>query len=370
MSEGGIWTIGRDGALTAMRPSQPSTEDELQALIARYRELIGEEADDLLLVKREQEIADAEEASGRWSLDHLFVTRDAMPVLVEVKRASNTQLRREVVAQMLDYAANGAAYWSAGAAAQSFAMTCAKEGADPEQRLTEFLGPDTEASGFWERMDQNFRDGRLKMLFVADEIPQELATIVEFLNEHTRDHIEVRAIELRHFEGDGGVRTLMRRVIGQTEQARGKQRGPISIEDWIEREITPHGNEVVTGVKEWVKILNRLGALTKVASTQGSIAAYVEDYQGKKRYPLHVGRSGRGTISFNWVYTCPGVASEATRQKFWNRFNEAVGPLSGSNLKGYPAFPAKLLNDHAKAKAFEQVARDWLKAVCRPEDGH
>ena len=31
--------------------------------------------------------------------------------LVECKRASDTRTRREVVAQMLDYAANGTQYW-------------------------------------------------------------------------------------------------------------------------------------------------------------------------------------------------------------------------------------------------------------------
>ena len=48
--------------------------------------------------------------SGRWSLDHLFVTRDGVPVLVELKRAMNSRLRREVVGQILDYAANATAY--------------------------------------------------------------------------------------------------------------------------------------------------------------------------------------------------------------------------------------------------------------------
>ena len=40
----------------------------------------------------------------RWSLDHLFVSRTGIPVLIEVKRASDTRLRREVVGQLLDYA--------------------------------------------------------------------------------------------------------------------------------------------------------------------------------------------------------------------------------------------------------------------------
>jgi hypothetical protein len=34
-----------------------------------------------------------------------------VPTLVEVKRSDDTRIRREVVGQMLDYAANGVVYW-------------------------------------------------------------------------------------------------------------------------------------------------------------------------------------------------------------------------------------------------------------------
>jgi hypothetical protein len=47
-----------------------------------------------------------------------FVDQDAVPTFVEVKRSSDTRLRREVVGQMLDYAANASAHWDAGAPAQ------------------------------------------------------------------------------------------------------------------------------------------------------------------------------------------------------------------------------------------------------------
>ena len=57
----------------------------------------------------------AHETGGldRWSVDHLFIDQDAVPTIVEVKRASDTRIRREVVGQMLDYAANGVVNWPA-----------------------------------------------------------------------------------------------------------------------------------------------------------------------------------------------------------------------------------------------------------------
>ena len=360
-------------SLTPMKPSAPPDEDKLQDLIAKYSELIGDSDGDLLLVKREQAVGDSEDSADRWSLDHLFVTRDAIPVLVEVKRAVDTRLRREVVGQLLEYAANGSAYWSAADTAQSFAETCLKNDRSPDEALSEFLGDAAETAGFWERVESNLRDGRLKMLIVADRIPSELARIIEFMNDQMR--AEVHAIELRYFESADGRLTLAPRTIGQTEKTKAKKgnadrRGPISIEDWIEREITPKGNATLSGVKKWLEILHRLGASTGVPSTQGSIASWIEDYDGRIRYPLHMRSSGRGAISFGWVYECPGLVSEATRQVFLDRFAEAIGPLSTSpkSLTGSPTFPADHLNDPVKAKAFEHVARDWLAAVGRSED--
>lgn len=59
------------------------------------------------------------------------MTRAGFPVLVELERATDTRLRREVVGQMLDYAANGTAHWKAGVIAASFAVTASTAGRDP-----------------------------------------------------------------------------------------------------------------------------------------------------------------------------------------------------------------------------------------------
>jgi hypothetical protein len=69
------------------------------------------------------------------------VDRDAVPTFVEVKRASHTRARREAVAQMLDYAANGSLFWAPEQLRAWF------EGDDPEgatERLVSWLDPSEE----------------------------------------------------------------------------------------------------------------------------------------------------------------------------------------------------------------------------------
>ena len=58
-----------------------------------------------LLISDEAGVPDSDQGSARWSVDHLFLDQDGIPTLVEVKRSSDTRIRREVVGQMFDYAA-------------------------------------------------------------------------------------------------------------------------------------------------------------------------------------------------------------------------------------------------------------------------
>ncbi len=275
MTKTTIFTVA-DGKLTAMIPAAPESEDTMQKLIADHPEIITDRDGKLLLIRREQPISDNEDSGGRWSLDHLFVTRDGIPVLVELKRAVDTRLRREVVGQMLDYAANSTAYWKAGTIAQSFAATVEEAGNDPAAVLADFLGEDEDAEEFWQRVDDRFAAGRVKLVFVADVIPRELARIVEFLNEQMK--ADVSAVELNWFEGEG-VKAFTPRFIGETERAQANKSAakstppPISRDDWIGTHLAPFGGETVRAANLFVDLVTEAGGHAEVTTAQGSIIA-------------------------------------------------------------------------------------------------
>lgn len=358
--------VDPDGGLRRMTPSAPENEDRMQALVARYPELITDGDGDLLLIRREQSIADGEDGSGRWSLDHLFVTRDAVPVLVELKRAVDTRLRREVVGQLLDYAANATAYWQAGRIADSFAKTAADAGEDAEAVLREFIG-DQDAAVFWTQVDANFKAGRIKLVFVADEIPRELARIVEFLNDQMR--ADVRAVELRWFAGDGGFITLSPRVIGETERAAVAKRPSgtlqaISREEWLEKHFGSASEPVKAGTRAFISLVERVGGEAGVPSTQGSIYAGFTGNDGKAFYPLHLFKDG-GVISFSlrYLHKRPALRDENVRMQLLNRLAEIVGPLSTTNLQGYPSFKVGLLADPIMVSRVEKWLVSTLESI-------
>jgi len=68
---------------------------------------------------------------------------------------------------------------------------------------------------------KRFETGRIRMLFVADQIPAELRRIVEFLNQQM-DPAEMLALELRQFAGEG-LTTIVPMVYGNTEEAQQKK---------------------------------------------------------------------------------------------------------------------------------------------------
>jgi hypothetical protein len=229
--KGGIFLIQDNGALVEMSEQKYDSEDLLQALLEKYPNLLaGDQIDSesprrWLLISREFGVPAEEDGGVRWSLDHLFLDQDAIPTLVEVKRSSDTRIRREVVGQMLDYAANGVVYWPVETIIAKFEGRCEKSGLDAEQELIESLGVESEYDTFWQNVKTNLQAGKVRLVFVADEIPAELRRIVEFLN-NQMDPAEVLAVEISQYVAEG-LKTLVPRVFGQTEEARKRKSGGV-----------------------------------------------------------------------------------------------------------------------------------------------
>ena len=139
-----------DGQLIAMQARAYDSEDVLQTLLAHYPSLLaGEQMDSAnprrwVLVAREVGLPSEEAGAARWAVDHLFLDQDGIPTLVEVKRSDDTRIRREVVGQMLDYAAHAVVYWSIDRLRATFEQTCKDQGLDSHQALTSLLDSEAE----------------------------------------------------------------------------------------------------------------------------------------------------------------------------------------------------------------------------------
>lgn len=360
MAGGAIYLVDGDG-LRRMSPSAPENEDRMQQLVAQYPELISDGDGDLLLIQREQRIGDGV-SDGRWSIDHLFVTRGAVPVLVELKRAVDTRLRREVVGQMLDYAANASTHWESGTLAASFAVTVGIENA--ESALADFIG-DQDQDAFWGQVESNLRSGRIKLVFVADQIPRELAVVAEFLNSQMR--ADVRAIELQWFSDKEGLTTLVPRVIGESireDSAKaGRSMSSMSVAEWIDKNLLRHGPDTIAGVEKFMAIVAETDGQCVVPSTAGSIVAQWPAHDGRFAYAFGVYPSGKIVLRLGYLKYRARFADEAARQSLYDKLSDIVGALHTRSLNGDPGFDAALLLSPKVVEGFRAFVAETVETA-------
>lgn len=227
MHKAKIFLVADDeGKLNQMVETEYENEDILQLLLEKYPDLLPgdqispEDPRRWLLVSREMGVPGDIDETGRWSLDHLFLDQDGIPTFVECKRSTDTRSRREVVAQMLDYAANGTEYWSMDRLRQAAAETARSQGRLLDDEVMEISGyeDDEGVEAYWNTVEENLKAGKVRLVFVADKTPKELRRLVEFLNAKMED-VEVIAVEIKQYMGEGR-KALVPRVIGITEATR------------------------------------------------------------------------------------------------------------------------------------------------------
>lgn len=362
-----VFVIDSDNALRELRRTDYDSEDLFQRLLADHPSLLGHGLGgdgQLLLVRREAPVPQAADGAGRWSLDHLFLDREGVPVLVEVKRASDTRARREVVAQMLDYAANGVAYWPLERIVSDFEASATAAGESPEARLSGFLeGGDPEA--FWRQVESNLRSGRVRMVFVADRIAKELRRIVEFLNEQMRP-AEVLAVEVEQYATETGLRMLTPRLIGATERASVSKsvqstRPRVTDEEWIESLATARGRSAADAARLAAEWFRAQGHRAEVTSSQDSIVVTFLRADGKPSYPFNIRRSnGRLETSLESLSRNPAFADEGARQAILDQLKEIPGAELATTgmLTGLPGIPLERLHQPEVWAGFMAVAEE------------
>lgn len=370
-----IYLIGHGEQLVEMREATYDSEDLLQRLLATYPNLLAGDQMDLqaprrwLLVTREASVPGELAGSGRWSLDHLFLDQDAVPTLVEVKRSTDTRIRREVVGQMLDYAANAVVYWPLEHVKAQFERRCELARLSPDDELSALLGPEGVPAEFWQQVKTNLQAGRIRMVFVADEIPAEVRRIVEFLNQQM-DPAEVLAVEIKQYQGEG-LRTLVPTVLGQTAEAmQRKSAGTEPGHQWDEEsffaDIVAKGHAsdapIARKILEWAK-----RETTRVWWGRGrTYASFVPQYfHGDEKHQLfNVWASGKLEFYFYWYAYKPPFNDEGKRLELLAKLNEIPGvALSPSTIALKPSVPIALFADDKALQSLFEIFRWFMSEV-------
>lgn len=345
----GVIFLLQDDGLVEMTEQDYESEDLLQEFLAKYPALLAGNQIDAsaprrwLLISRETPVPSEEGGAGRWSLDHLFLDQDAIPTLVEVKRSTDTRIRREVVGQMLDYAANAVLHWPMQEIQGAFTRRCEKHGLDADSELQKFLGEEGDPESFWEKVKTNLKAEKIRLIFVADQIPSELQRIIEFLNGQM-DPAEVLAVEIKQYASKT-LRTLVPRVIGRTAGAQAakaaspkRQWDETSFFEDLKSRVGTENCAIVRKIMDWAqaKVLDSAWGKGRTYGTYYPIL----EHKGKSHRLFTVYTSGR--IEFDFKHF--PFKSEESKQELMKRLNSIKGvSLPSEALATWAGFPLSVL---------------------------
>jgi len=366
--EGHIYLLSHDKKLIDMVEESYDSEKLLQELLADYPDLlasdqIGESPRRWILISREIGVPDNENMPNRWSLDHLFLDQDGIPTLIEVKRSSDTRIRREVVGQMLDYAANAVLYWKPETIRAKFETLC--KDIEPAQVLAEKLNV-LSAETFWQTVETNLRIGKIRLIFVADDIPNELRRIIEFLNEQMSP-TEVLGIAIRQFKGQG-LTTLVPTIYGQTAQTQYAKANNPNTEKWTEETFFPELASRTSHIEVAVarKILDwaysrRVRIWWGEGKRSGTFMPII-DVDDEKYFLIAIRTDGKIEMQFQHMKV-PPFNDDNLRQTLLNRLNENPDVnIPNDSINRRPHFFMKALKTQVAIEHFIEVL-DWYVAT-------
>ena len=371
----GVFVLQKDGSLVEMTQQDYDSEDIIQELLVKHPDLLaGSLIDELnprkwILISREFSIPDQESSLGRWSLDHLFLDQDGIPTLVEVKRSSDTRIRREVVGQMLEYAANAVSYWDIAKIQFVYESRCENQGKDPEKEWKDRFQSDIEYDDYWLQVKTNIETGRIRMLFIADIIPIELKQIVEFLNVQM-DPAEVLALEIKQFIGDN-QRTLIPRIFGQTVKTQLKKTSAAKMsKQWDEHSFLKEIEErlgkdaLLTSKKimEWGKKRN----LRPWYGKGGRSGSYflMLDHKDESYWTFSIWTYGQVEIQFQHMKKRPIYKEDEKRGQLLKKINEIPGVrIAAEKINSRPSLPIQSLANDSAIDMFLRIWDTYLNTI-------
>jgi len=249
--------INKNDKLVAMKEKKHSKELDFQNLIKKHPDLIpGDQIDSenhrrWLFIGEEVHFPTL--GGGDLRLDLLFLDQDGIPTLVELKRSKNIELNRDVAAQIMEYGANILL------SMDTRSLRKMLEDND-EISLSAFLGIDEseeeEIEEFWEKVYDNLKSEKIRLLVIADEIPNRIQNILEFLNRNM-ESVEILAVEIKQYTKDDD-KTLVPRVIGQSIEAQTKKSRRTGGEPLLDtktffEKLDPIGNEFFLKLFKFIK---------------------------------------------------------------------------------------------------------------------
>jgi hypothetical protein len=206
--------VGAEGAVSPL--TTRVNEDFLQSLIERSPAVLPLSEIDTTYANPVHLCREMSTSAG--PIDNILVTNNGHLVVVECKLWRNSEARRQVVGQILDYAKELSRFTSADL--QREVNRRLGTNGDVVFDLVNSEFPGTDQIAFNDALTKNLRKGRFMLLIVGDGIREGVESIAEYVAEHSGLHFTLGLVELPVFELPGGDRLVTPRVVAHTTLVR------------------------------------------------------------------------------------------------------------------------------------------------------
>jgi len=258
-------------------------------------------------------------------------------------------------------------YWPIETIIAKFESACEQDGKDPDAVLADFLGEQT-AGDFWGQAETNLRAGKVRMIFVADEIPDELRAIVEFLNVQM-DPAEVIAIEVPQFVGQG-LKTLVPRVYGLTAKSQSKKLRDGDQRQWDEEQFfaelaarnDPECVKVARDILDWIRPRVTYIWWGKGQRSGSFIPVFRHGETGHQLFAVWT--YARVELQFQWCMTKPPFDAEGKRLELLGKLNDIPGvSLPEDSISKRPAIPMDALKNAEALDRFKAIFEWYIDQI-------
>jgi hypothetical protein len=325
-SGGGSWEVPDSDRYTS--------EAKLQEVVAHQPGLLPFVTQGVVAVREFSTTAGA--------LDVCAVDPSGGITLVECKLASNPEIRRKIVGQILDYASH---IWR---------MSYEEFDANWRVRnsnvgVVECLGlGGVDASELRSTITSALSEGRFNLILAVDRINEALRHVVEYLNEHTAPNTAVVAVEFKYYER-GSVEVLVPSVYGMelVEAKPGRSRAKWSVDDFIGY-IEQNTAEFAGTARTLLEGLEELGLEIQGTAAQTPSLITHAAYNGQDIWPvaLYTSKTLRIQINFNWLAPIAAEAKAGFARKLARIPGCGIDPevLAASDYKKQPMILIETLN--------------------------
>ncbi|PKO03862.1 MAG: hypothetical protein CVU43_00670 [Chloroflexi bacterium HGW-Chloroflexi-5] len=295
------------------------------------------------------------------SIDLIAFTSEGDIAVIECKLATNEEIKRKVIGQVMEYGAN---LWE-----MTYETLDQRIFARASKNLAELV-QDANSDPLWdeEKFRQNItlslKNGNFILIIVVDEIREELSRIVRFINDAGQTSFSFAALEMRRFH-HGNSEMLVPHVFGSIKNPKNSLN--VTKKKWDEltffntlEEQHPECVVVAKNILQWIK--NNKGINRTWWGEGGVTGSFVPvvNHNGKDHQLFAIYTYGTLEVYFYWYQYKPPFDSEVKRKELRDKLNNINGiNIPEDAISKRPNIKLSILNEGNNAEQILEVF-NWV----------